>query len=448
MNLTNNFIHSIQNMKNSAITNSTFKQAKRCLLDYLGATLAGGKILKEKNKILLEQTKSKANEGFIIGLNQKTCTEQAMFINGLNSHAAELDDGIRYGMIHPGAPVFSALLPIAARKETNSEDFLKSIIIGYESEIRIAHAIQPSHYKKGYHPTSTCGTIGAAYAIATLLNFSNEQIKNTISAAAVSAAGMLKVIEDGSEIKPMNVGRAALNGYLAALLGQAGFKGIQDVFSGETGFLKMMADYVDVSILIPDSAKIPSIEKIYIKPYAACRHAHPSIEAAIFLRSEMKENLNNIKKIRIKTYDSVIGKHDHTDINGVPSAKMSIPFSTALALYTGKAGITEYSSEFVNNTDIQNLTKSVEVHADEEISKAVPDKRAAIVEIETHSGKIYSKKIDYPKGEPENPMSDQELEQKFFSAATFAEIPNDTIKKIISCVWNLENHYKNLFTIL
>jgi 2-methylcitrate dehydratase PrpD len=447
-NLTDRFIDDLYALGKADFPETVVHQAKRCLLDYLGATLAGAQMMREKGNKLLNEMGAASSEVAVIGFGEKANIQNAAFINGLSSHIAELDDGVRFGMIHPGSPVFSALLPIAEKKKVSASDLIRGIVIGYEAEVRLACAIQPSHYSRGYHPTGTCGTIGAALGLAAMLDYSKDEMKNTLSSAAVSASGTLKVLEDGSELKPLNVGHAALAGVLSAFMGRSGFKGPDDVFTGDTGFMAMMADTFDVNHLVLKKGDAFAVERGYVKPYAACRHAHPAIEAVLKIRAVKDLHANVIKEIRVITYKGVLGKHDHTTICGISSAKMSIPYALSVALVTGKAGIEEFTAEYVNNPEILALAGKVVVSANDKISALVPQQRAAIVEVVTCSGDRYSERVDYPKGEPENPLSNEELEEKFTLLALYGNKSRTEINGIIKAVWNLEKELSSLFRLL
>jgi len=447
VNLSNEFVDDLYEMGRAGFPDSVVHQAKRCLLDYLGATFAGAQMLKIKGKKVLSCF-GQANDASVIGFDEKASTETAAFMNGLCAHVAELDDGTRFGMIHPGSPVFSVLLPVAEKERVSGMDLIKGIVVGYEAEVRLAYAMQPSHYSRGFHPTSTCGTIGAAMGVAAMLGFTKVEMKDALSSAAVSSAGTLKVIEDGSEIKPLNVGRAAVNALLATVVARAGFKGLEDVFSGDVGFFSMMADRYDAEKLSREVGEPFAVEKIYVKPYAACRHAHPAIDAVLKIKAETGLSVESIKEIRVITYRAVLGKHDYTEIKGGPSAKMSIPYGLAVAMVTGKAGIEQFDSEHVNNPEILSLTRKVVVSANDEITALVPHQRAAIIEVLTYAGDCYSERIDYPKGEPENPLSDDELEEKFSSLACYGGKKANEIHEITQVVWGLEKELNNLFGLL
>ena len=332
VNLTDKIIEDLYSLSNENFSESISLQAKRCMLDYLGATFAGSFMLREKGNNLLNQFGETEGKSTVIGFNRKADIQTAVFINGLCSHVAELDDGVRFGMIHPGSPIFSALLPVAEKEKVKGPALLAGIITGYEAAVRTACAVQPSHYNCGYHPTGTCGTIGVAIGIAAMLGFSKSTMKDSLSSAVVSASGTLKVLEDGSELKPFNVARASVNGLLSTFMARTGFKGPDDSLSGSTGFFLMMSEKYDLSYMQKTNDGLLGIEKVYFKPYAACRHAHPAIEAVIKIKDNQGICIKDIDYIKVVTYRGVLGKHDHSKIFGVASAKMSIPYSVAVAL--------------------------------------------------------------------------------------------------------------------
>lgn len=445
-NKTNLLINHIFELKESSLSEEIIFQVKRCLLDYLGVTFAGTKLLYKKVNSILDFSNNQSHNISAIGLGRKTDIFTAALVNGLNSHIAELDDGSRYGAIHLGSPIFSALLPLVEKKNTKVDTFIKAVVLAYETAILLSTAIQPSHYNMGFHPTATCGSIGASIGIATILGFDKKKFKDTFSAAAISSFGSLKVIEDVSELKPYNAGKAAVNGIMAALIAGSNFSGPNDVLSGDTGFLSMMAKEYDFNNTF--NYQTPLINKVYFKPYAACRHAHPSIEAALKIIDNLKFNVNDIKKITIRTYKGVIGKHDTKNITNQYSAKMSIPFSVAIAILKGNAAINDYSDENINDPNIIALANKVFIESDNELSLLVPNKRVAILEIDFGNNILLTERIDYPKGEPENAMTNIEIEDKFHSLVAFSGKSQVEADQIIFKVWNIEKEFNNLFELL
>ena len=438
MNLTDRLIDLVFGIRYEDITDKALEKLRVCLTDTLGVAMAGAADLKVKEERLLNLIDDGSQLVAPIGMSQKTSLAHAILVNGLSAHFLELDDGVRYGVIHPSAPFFSALIPVATVKGVSWEQFVLGAICGYETSIRLASAMQPSHYARGYHPTATCCTLGVAVGIAVMLGYSKAEVKDAFSAACISAAGSLKVLENVSELKPYNCAKASLMGYYAAMMAKVGFKGPEDSLSGETGFLRMMSDtYDEDRLLVWDGTY--AIEKVYLKPYASCRHTHPEIEAAFVIRQEEGFDVKEISAIRVRTYKGVIGKHDFNTVYGESSARMSIPYSLAVALVTGKAGIAEFTEEYLKNPLIQRLTKMAVIEGDEELSRLVPDKRVSIVTVEQTDGKSFVKRVEYPKGEPENPLSEDELLAKFFSMTEHAGMNRGRALQLFQVVMNEKN---------
>ena len=190
------------------------------------------------------------------------------------------------------------------------------------------------------------------------------------------------------------------------------------------------------------------IENVYFKPYAACRHAHPSIEAVLAIKTEQNIDIDEIESIHVLTYDRVIGKHDHSEVDNVSSAKMSIPYGIAVALLTGKAGILEFRDELIHNVKIHQLLQKIIIMGDKELSKLIPQKRSAILTIKTKNDSVYTKRVDYPKGEPENPLSNDDVNRKFIELSEYADRSANISKEILVTISDLKDDLSELFTRL
>lgn len=344
--------------------------------------------------------------------------KESVFLNGLNGHALDFDDGTNSGIIHLGSPIFSLLVPLAQKYEISVDDMLKAAIVGYEASYTMAVSIQPGHKALGYHATGTCGTLGATIAAGYMLDFTEEERFQAFACACVAASGMLKVLDDGSELKPYNVAKTALLSLTALQLAKAGFKGHTDPLGGR-GFLKMMTGKEAVELKPVLLNGTYAIMKSYTKPYASCRYTHPAVEAAIHLRKRVK--LEDVKEINIRTYDLAVSGHDHTEIPGSYSAKMSIPYATAAGFIYGKAGLQEFSGDAVKDDKILSLTKKISVLADDDLSAAFPSIQAAVVTIRTKDS-AYSDRVDFPKGEPENPLTDEEFRSRYDGLMEYAGV--------------------------
>lgn len=434
MNISQSFFAEINKIAKREVPAEVMARAKRSLLDYLAVTCAGAAFQKDKLNGYFGFAQPEAGSFKAIGTGKSLVLKEAVFLNGLNAHALDFDDGTNSGIIHLGSPIFSLLLPLSQRYDIAVEDMLKAAIVGYEASYTLAVSIQPKHKALGYHATGTCGTIGATLAAAYMLGFTEEECYQAFATACVSASGMLKVLDDGSELKPYNVAKTALLSLTSLQLAKAGFKGHADPLGGYRGFLKMMSGDENIEIKPTLLNGTYAIMKSYTKPYASCRYTHPPVEAAIHLRNQHGLKPEDVEQIKVETYNLAVSGHDHTDIKGAYSAKMSTPYSTAVALIYGKAGLQEFSEENLNSPVVQALTQKVQVVSDDEMSRIFPDEQSAVVTIVTKNGTC-SERVDFPKGEPENPMTETEFRERYANLMAYGNVA----KEIYETVYELVN---------
>ena len=418
MNLSHCFLNELEQLWNSGVPEAVRERTTRSLLDYLAVTCAGARFQRDKLKQYFEFAMPEPGAFRLIGTGQDLVLKEAVFLNGLNGHALDFDDGTNSGIIHLGSPVFSLLIPLAQRHGITVQKLLDAAVIGYETSYTMAVSIQPRHKALGYHATGTCGTLGAAIAASYMLDFTPQERFQAFAAACIAAGGMLKALDDTSELKPYNVGKTALMALTAIQLAKSGFKGPEDPLAGR-GFLKMMTREDSVSLKPVRLNGSYAVMKSYTKPYASCRYTHPSVEAAIRLRGQVAPG--DVKRIVIRTYGLAVSGHDHTDIPGSYSAKMSIPYAVAVGLIYGRAGFQEFEEKVVGDEEVLALTKKVHVSADDGFSEAFPQMQTAVVTIETADG-CFSERVDYPKGEPENPLTDAEFRDRYDGLMTYAGI--------------------------
>lgn len=431
MNQSLQFLQALDGVWRADIPQAVYDRAKCSLLDYLAVTCAGAAFQAEKLKRYYEFAQPETGAFRAVGTGRDLTLKEAVFLNGLNAHALDFDDGTNSGIIHLGSPIFSLLIPLAQQYRYDIEQVLRAAIIGYEASYTMAVSIQPGHKAMGFHATGTCGTLGAALAAAYLLGFQEEERFQAFATACVSASGMLKVLDDGSELKPYNVAKTALLALTSIQLAKAGFKGHADPLGGR-GFLKMMTGRNDVPLMPVLLNGTYAIMKTYTKPYASCRYTHPAVEAAIRLRSKLKAS--EVDSIIIKTYDLAVSGHDHTEIPGSYSAKMSIPYATAAGFLYGKAGLQEFSEEAVHGKEILELTKKIQVLPDEALSALFPEKQTADVLIKTIDGKEFHERVDYPKGEPENPLDEKEFLERYQGLMEYAGVDSSTSSEVYKLV--------------
>lgn len=434
MNITDQFVHNIIDFSKRSFSEEVYHHARKCYLDYLGCVLAGCRTNAPKQQELDKNGLFSAGECTVLGAEKKYSFRDAGFINGFNAHAMEMDDGHRYAMLHIEAPLFSAMTALYEKEHLTTEAFYKGIVVGYEVTVRVSRSLQPWHKVRGFHSTGTCATIGVAMAAAMALDFSFEQTKVALSAAASSSAGLLELLHDDSEMKPYNVGRAVMDGLTAAYFGGAGYMPPVDVLGGERGFLNIMSDtqHPEFLTIFAQNDK-PCILGNFFKPYPSCRHCHSTIDAALHIAKENDIAVKDIDKIKLGVYKLALTGHVHTKVTTPKSAMMSIPYGAVVSLVNKEAGLSQYKEDVVVSKEIQELLAKVEIGEDEEMTSLLPDIRGSKVEVQA-AGRTYSSRVDYSLGEPENPMSDEDIIEKFKDLATFAGLNKDSVSMIVDKV--------------
>ena len=416
-------------------------QAKKLILDLVGVSLAGYKLM-EFPRLVVTYMKSLGGipEATMIQTKRKFPALNAVFANASCAHALDMDDGHRFGALHPGTVIVPAALGAAELSKASTKDLITGIVLGYEVMIRIGMAINPSSLNRGFHTTGITGAFGAGAAAAKIMRLSREETIGALGLAGLQGSGLLQVNHDdeGSKVKPINPARAAQSGLLSCIFAQKGAKGPLDIFEGEDGFLKAFTDEVKKILLTRDLGKEFEICNTYTKLYAACRHAHACIDAALqaFHRSQI--GVEEINSIAVETYPAAIRLAGITDITTPSAARFSIPFSVALALIKKDAGADKYSEENIRDERIQNLSKKVKLSPSKKWEEIYPNQRGATVRIIDKNNREWSAEVDLAKGEPENPAAWEEVYQKFRTNASLV-LPERDVKTLGNAITNLED---------
>ncbi|MFQ5761626.1 MAG: MmgE/PrpD family protein [Candidatus Bathyarchaeia archaeon] len=402
---------------------TTHDLAKKAVLDFLGVSVAGS--TSDWSKIVLGVVRSGgASHATVIGEAEKTSVFNAALANGTMAHSHDFDDVHNASATHPGSAVISAALACAEKEGTDGETFIAAIVLGYDAMIRLSLALNPeSHYRRGFHPTATCGTFGAAVTASKILSLESEKIANALGIAGSFAAGLLEFLADGAMTKRLHPGKAAQNGLLSAYLARDGFTGPKSVFEGRDGVLHAYSDASNAELLLSDLGSSFKILEDSFKPYACCRCSHSAIDALFSIMKKTGVNAESISAMDAKTPSwaarlvsepSERKYHPETMLE----AQMSLPYSLAVAAYRGTALLNEFQGENLRDPKILNLARRVQAARDEgldEACKSRPDTIPAVVEVRTIEGKVYVERVDYAKGDPQNPMNSEEHHAKFKS---------------------------------
>jgi 2-methylcitrate dehydratase PrpD len=359
--------------------------------------------------------------------------------NGVSGHALDMDDGFRYGGVHPGVSTIPAALAACEIKESDGKGLILATALGSEFVDRLAKAMNPSHLNRGFHTTGTLGPFGAVVAAGKTYGLDEAQFTRAIGLAGLQGAGLLEILHDGAMAKAIHPGKAGLAGILSVELARRGARGPESVLEGEKGFFKAMSDEVNTESLLEGLGEKYLVLDQYIKLHAACRHVHPAVDAVIQLKKDHSIKFEDIDSINVSTYPVAVSFcGSESNPKSGEAAKFSLSFSTAMAAFYNDAGMNRFSVETVENQEIQQLASRVTVSIGDKWTQSFPEKKGASVDIVTKDGKQVSMEVENPKGEPEFPPTEDELINKFRDNA--AKIPPETSNRLISVIRNLDRH--------
>jgi len=396
------------------IPNLVINAAKYLTLDWLGSAIAGTRT--EPGRKLLDYAAAQEGRGAtVIGLGAERNADLAALVNGGLSHIVEMDDLHRASVLHPAAPVIPAALAVAEREGRSGLDLLTAVALGYEVAIRIGEAVGRSHYRF-WHNTATCGVFGSTAAAGWLLGLNREQMVWALGNAGTMAAGLWEFIADGAMSKHLHAGRAASCGLLAADLARRGFTGARRILEGERGFFAATSSDARPELvtqgLAPGMADY-KITGVSIKPYPSCRHTHPAIDAALALRERHALRPNLIARVWVETYRAALDLTDNPAPATPYAAKFSLQYCVACALARGRVALDDFEPQALEDEAVRWLMGSVSVRLSEELDGRYPREWPARVRIALADGRELAQLVQVPKGDPENPLSEAELEGKF-----------------------------------
>ena len=424
--------------------------AKRCIIDGLGVLLAGS--TQDAGRILYEhvQGSDPRTDATVFGPKPfKTGAAAAALVNGTSGHALDWDDTQLatsadriFGLLtHPTIPPLVAALAVGEPRRISGAQFLEAFLTGFEVECKIAEAIHPNHYKKGFHSSGTVGTFGAAVATGKLLGLNATQTAHMLAIAASSASGIR--VSFGSMTKPLHVGRAAQNGVTAAELAARGFTGGKDALDPPWGFFQTFShgEGYDPARIIgvlgnPHTIVSPGVS---IKPYPCGVLGHPTMDAMRRLVLKHDVQPDTIKAIRVRAGSNILNPLRYPIATNELEAKFCPAFMVSAIALRRKAGIHEFNDEFVQSAPVQALMRKVERVLDPEIEAKGWEKIRSTVEVDLLDGrKLVEHADERYRGGPDLPFTREELYEKWSDCASLV-LPQAAIDEVFELVDGLES---------
>jgi 2-methylcitrate dehydratase PrpD len=387
-------------------------QVKTFFLDWLGSAFAGSsQPPTEMMRSLADDIKG-SEEATVIPARNRHLALIAALVNGASSHVMEMDDLHRRSIFHPAAAIMPAALAAGEKGHASGPDLITGILTGYEIGIRAALAAGKSHYEY-WHTTATCGTFGAAASAAKLLGLGAEPFAWALGSAGTQSSGLWEFLTDGAMSKQLHPGKASMNGLLAALLAQKGFTGAAHIFEGEKGFLRATSNEYDLDVLTDGLGQTFHAARNSLKCHASCGHTHSAIDAALTSWKDADTDVGAIKSVTVSVYQQALDLLEKVKPDTPYLAKFNLPFCVATALKFKHVDLDDFTTERINDPELMQLMGKISLKSDPELTKLYPDKWPARVKLVLTDGDTYRGFCEYPKGDPENPFSENELIQKF-----------------------------------
>ena len=412
------------------------KAAKKCIMDWIAVGFAGSATPLSKQVFQMPAKDTEESTILVYPL-RKGNHLLASFFNAFFSHILELDDVHRGSTYHPGSPTISAAFSQGERLRVSGKKLIESIVLGYEVSIRVGECLGGSHYRY-WHTTGTCGVFGAAVAGAKMLGLDAEKITFAIGNAGTQSSGLWQFVLDGAMTKPLHPAKAAMDGLIAADLAARGFSGPHRIFEGEKGLCRATTDgSFSLEKLVSGLGETWKIGEVSFKPYPCCRHIHSSIDAAIKAYCKSALSVDSIAKINVYTYKVAIETAGTRFPKSIEEARFSIPYCVSVAILCGKVSLAHFSQQFLEDKNVKRVLEKVNLIEDEKYTKLYPSKWVSRVEIVSDDGATYDSIVEFPKGDPENPLLDKEMESKF-EELLLPILPEKHVRRLKDKIWNLE----------
>jgi 2-methylcitrate dehydratase PrpD len=436
----------IVNEKYEDIPENVVALGKKTLLDGFGLALAGsasniGPIIRR----YIETLGYSQGKASILGTSIKAPARFAALANGISIHADDYDD--TGSALHVAAPVLPAVFALCELGSRSGKELMLAFHVGVEVASKIGDAISPRHNGDGFHTTGTCGSFGSAAACAKLRGLSAKQTAYALGVAASEASGLRDNF--GSMTKPFHAGHAAENGIVAADLAALGWTAADDILEAPLGFFQAAGGGFDPGAIVnrlgnPWMFASPGD---LIKRFPCGTIQQSFMDEMLLLIQEHNITAKEVERVEVggnrSNLTTLFRHHPTTGLE----AKFSMEFAMSILLLERKAGLSEFTDAVVGRNDVQDMISRVNFYVDPEFDKQAGqggDFQAVLVEggiikIHMKDGRIVSGRTRPAKGSPGNPMTYDEVADKFRGNAEFSKWPASKTESVIELVKTLES---------
>ena len=413
--------------------------AKRVVIDACAAMLSGAGVAPAT---LLERALAgELDRGDArLALGRRASLRAAALINGTAAHTTEVDDIFRDGIFHPGAPTVPAALALAQATHAPGERLLRAVIVGYEISTRIGTAMGRAHYRY-WHNTGTVGSFGACAAGAEVLGLDAARFAHALATVATFAAGLQQAFRMDSMSKPLHAGRAAEAGVTAALAAREGVTGSLDAIEGEAGFGRAMGDRSgegpDWDGAFASLGQVFNVTRVTVKNHTCCGHTFAAIDGALALKAKMGIAAGEIERVRVGTYRAALEVAGYEEPRTPAEARFSLRYVVATALTHGDVRFAAFEPARIEDPATRDLMRRIDLSVDPGLDAGFPGQRAARIAISARGGRTGEFLQPTRIGDPEAPLSDRQLEEKYMEFAGPVLGP-ERARRLLERLWRLE----------
>jgi 2-methylcitrate dehydratase PrpD len=418
------------------------KKTKQLILDQLGCQAAGSTLPWSKRAYeFVVDYKNAREESTIINYGVRTSAQDAAFVNASFGHAFLGDDADSVCHAHFGSIIVPAALAVGEREMINGKEFIRAVVVGYEVASRMG-AAAPLAMSRGFHPGPIFGTFGVAAAVATILGLDEKQGLDALGIAASHSSGLMEYSLSGGTVNRLHSGIAAHGGIRAALLAQRGFKGPAAIVEGERGFLRAFSGECQPEEITGALGSMFRVLSIELKAHCCCGSSSAILDAVSEIKSEHTIHPDEVEEIIVKVSQETFKLTGSiVEPSDITSAQFSGRFGVALRLIKGGNTFKEYSEENLKDRNVLALARKTTMLLDEEMEILPNSNNPARVVIRLKKGTLYEKTIPAARGSILNPMTEEEVRQKFreFSSVVLPESRAEAIIDTVSRLDSLEN---------
>lgn len=399
------------------LSETAIAAAKAVALDTLGAILAGSRLDENRRLARVATARSGMRSATLIGHAEKGEPMLAALVNGTAGVALEVDEGNRFGGGHPAIHVLPAALAVGEEIGIDGPRFIESLVAGYEVTSRLGAATET---RANVHSHGTWGTVGAAVAVARLLDREEPQIRAVINlAASVSPANSWIPCFEGATIRNLYPGRAGLQGILAVHLLDCGYTGLEDAPSDVYGTI--LGESFDPAAAVEglgpdDRPQVFRIEQSYFKFHACCLYNHPALDAIQAIVREEAIAPDAVARIVVTSVPFVARMAD-PEPRTMLAAKFSVPYAVAAAVVTGRTDPAAFLDAWREDPRVRDIARRVEVSGDPAMSMRRSDAPTARVSISLKDGRVFTRETTVVRGDALNPAPREALVGKFMALA-------------------------------